>query len=137
MTTSDQRRHILGTGFAFPLEGMKFNPDDDYRACLICGAVYQSWFDRNHRYLPVGLLKNKRAAIGKEKRQKWAINHARTHSIYEHQLLRKSGMSMTPEAAKKLAAFGLIPISDMLVNYEEVSGALLESSPVPVDDSEE
>ena len=133
---SSERRHILGTGFAFPIEGMKFNPDNDYRACLICGAVYQSWFDRNHRYLPVGLLKNKRAAIAKELRDKWARKHALTHSYYEHELLKKSGLSMTLEAAQKLTAFGLIPISDMMVGYEEVNAALFESSPVPTTDSE-
>ena len=133
---SDARRHILGTGFAFPIEGMKFNPDNDYVCCLICGAVYQSWWDRNHFYLPVGLLKNQRAEIAKELRDKWAAKHAKTHSQREHELLRLSGLSMTPEAAKKLTAFGLIPISDMFQQVEEVSAALFESTPVPTNDSE-
>jgi hypothetical protein len=45
-------------------------------------------------------------------------------------MLKISGLTMTPEAAHKLAAFGLIPISDMVLN-EEVASALMESHPVP------
>lgn len=141
MISSDERRHLFGTGFAMPIEGMKFNPDKDYRACLICGAVYQSWLDRNYQALPVGPLKQKLAARAKEQRGNWAVKHAGTHSIYEHELLKKSGLSMTPEAAKKLAAFGLLPLSDMMIDYlimgGETTAALRESVPIPITDVEE
>jgi len=47
---------------------------------------------------------------------------------------------MTPEAAKKLAAFGLLPVGDMATpegnESDEIRVALLESSPMPTDDSE-
>jgi hypothetical protein len=42
---------------------------------------------------------------------------------------------MTPEAANKLAAFGLLPILDM-VEDEEVQIALFESNSMPADDSQ-
>lgn len=138
--SSDQNRHILGSGFAQPIEGMKFNPDKDYRACLICGAVYQSWLDRNYQHLPVGPFKENLAARAKEQRDRWADNHARKHTRYEHELLKMSGLSMTPGAAKKLAAFGLLPISDMMLDFfagGEITAALKESVPVPIVDSEE
>lgn len=123
-----------------PIEGMKFNPDKDYRACLICGAVYQSWLDRNYQHLPVGPYKKRLAASAKQRRDNWADKHARTHSYYEHVLLKMSGLSMTPEAAKKLAAFGLLPISDMMLDFYsggEITAALKESVPIPVVDAED
>jgi hypothetical protein len=49
-------------------------------------------------------------------------------------------MSMTPEAAKKLVAFGVIPISDMATptgnETDEIRVALLESTPVPNNDAD-
>lgn len=41
---------------------------------------------------------------------------------------------MTPEAAFKLAAFGIISLSDLLVD-EEVAAALLLSSSIPTNDA--
>jgi hypothetical protein len=127
---------LLGTGFAFPVKGFDFEPNCDYRACLICGAVFQSWLDRH----PVAPLKSK----ARRWRQEWADNHSKKHSRIEHERLRASGMSMTPTAANKLAAFGLIPISDMfelsvhqaIAERGELAAALLESTPIPIYDAE-
>lgn len=129
---------LFGTGFAQRIQGMDFDPSCDYRACLICGAVYQSKLDRS----PVAPQ-----ALTRAMRQRWADKHAKTHPELEHKLLRVSGMSMTPAAANKLAAFGLLPISDMMsdliaAEYDiadrgEVLSALFESSPIPIIESED
>lgn len=108
---------------------MLFDPGSPYRACLICGAIYQSALDRSPA---VGPIKNRAAA----KRQRWADNHSKKHSRIEHERLRISGMSMTPTAANKLAAFGLLPISD-ISRRREVREALLEANSMPFNDSEE
>lgn len=53
----------------------------------------------------------------------------------EHYSLAMSGRWTTPEAAFKLAAYGIISLSDLLVD-DEVAVALMESSAVPKDDAE-
>lgn len=125
------RNSLIGSGFAVgleTLEGLLFKPNAPFRACLICGEVYQSAIDRN----PANEAERAEATI---QRQLWANRHAKTHTDREHHLLRISGNSMTPEAAKKLAAYGLIPVGDMIMS-EEHEEALLESKPIPIDDAE-
>jgi hypothetical protein len=108
---------------------MLFDPAKDYRACLICGEIFQSFLDRlEYRDLDV-------VADARRFRDEWARKHAKQHSEKEHHLLAISGNTMTPEAANKLAAFGLLPILDM-VEDEEVQIALFESNSVPTDDSQ-
>jgi len=117
---------LIASGYAVGLsylEGFRFRADKPFRACLLCGEVYQTEDDRLE--LPV-------SAIG---RQAWADGHAKTHSDREHLLLKLSGNSMTPEAANRLAAFGIIPVSDMVLS-EEHEAALRESNSMPTDDAE-
>jgi len=119
---------MISSGFAVglqSLEGLNFEPDKPFRACLICGRVFQSELDRS------GL--NELWAL--ENREAWAAKHAKAHSDREHHMLRISGLSMTPEAAKKLAAYGVIPVLDAVTN-NETEQALFESSPIPQDDAE-
>jgi predicted component of type VI protein secretion system len=70
------------------------------------------------------------AALAKQNRDAWAKTHAYTHTVQEHRQLKLSGRTMTPEAANKLAAYGVIPIVDMVLS-DEHSAALRESKAVP------
>lgn len=117
----------IATGLAVGLKeiGIEFEPDKPFVCCVICGAIRQTPHDRTNKNVLWG-LRNRRA---------WAEKHRKLHSEREHRQLRNSGLSMTPEAAKKLAAFGVIPVMDMVMN-EETAVALLESSPIPTDDAE-
>lgn len=108
---------------------MEFDPGRSYRACLICGNIFQSTLDRLEYVSPDVVVD------AKKQRDRWAELHAKRHTSREHYMLQLSGNTMTPEAAKKLAAFGLLPIIDM-VEDDEVQIALLESSPMPTDDSD-
>jgi hypothetical protein len=51
-------------------------------------------------------------------RKEWSFKHARTHPQWEHDQLEKSGAYMTPDAAMKLASFGIISLSDMALSNE-------------------
>lgn len=121
--------HLYGTGFALKIEDMEFDPAKDYRACLICGDIFQSQLDRMEFKTPDLIVD------AKTSRDRWARLHARRHTNREHHTLALSEGSMLPEAANKLAAFGLLPIMDMVDN-DEVIVALFESNAMPKDDSE-
>ena len=117
---------LIASGFAVglsELEGLRFKPDKPFRACLICGDVYQTDADRNND--PLGAIS----------RQAWANTHAKTHSDREHRLLMLSGNVMTPEASHRLAAYGVIPVADMILSNEH-EVALRESKAIPTDDAE-
>jgi hypothetical protein len=107
------------------LPNLSFRTDCPYTGCRICGAVYQSELDRTPG-------KDIEALNG---RRLWSFKHAKTHTPQEHYLLQISGSWCTPEAAKKLAAFGVIALTDMVLS-EEHAQAMLESSPVPANDAE-
>lgn len=122
------------------LTGLVFDPNKDHTSCLVCGVVFQSDYDRN----PVVQFENNKGlfrsvaevelyALGL--RKEWAANHAKTHSEREHRQLKASGRFCTPEAAHKLAAFGLVSLVDLVID-EEVADALAKSSAVPTDDAE-
>lgn len=123
--------NVFGTGFAFGLDtlsGLEFDKDKPFRACLLCGALYQARADR------VALLP-KQVAIAAWERQKWATKHAKQHTTLEHEQFKASKLLIMPLAAKRLAPFGVIPIGDSLIN-EEIQRALFESNPIPDDDAE-
>jgi hypothetical protein len=123
--------HVIGTGFAVGLEvveGLQFDPSKPNVFCRICGAVFQGPLDRT----AVGVLQE---ALALSERKAWSHRHAKTHSAYEHRMLAESGRFYTPEAAVKLAPFGIISMSDAWAD-EEIAQALYESNPIPQNDVE-
>jgi len=128
-----RRLRLVGTGFTSGLKtlpGLQFDPEFPYTACLLCGEVYQSVIDRK---VPAGAtpINSLLAKVAKERRDVWARSHAaQEHTTREHTQLALSGRTMTPEAAFTLAAFGLIPLIDMVID-EEVSDALARSNAIP------
>lgn len=120
---------IIGHGLAVGLdrlEGLLFDPAKPYRFCRICGDIYQTEADRVDN--PVVLDVQTRQTL-------WSSSHARTHTENEHLSLRLSGRYMTPDAAIKLAAFGIVSIVDLALD-NEVQAAYGESKSIPKDDCE-
>lgn len=78
--------------------------------CGICGAIF------HHDDIEV--------------RRAWSFKHADGHSEREHKLLALSGHSMTPEAALRLAPYGIVDVTAATTSQEHEQ-AYLESKPVP------
>src|SRR5688500_15096981 len=148
-------RRLVGHGMAVghdELTNLEFNVHGEYTYCRICGAIFQSELDRANvelreridastKALTVEQLREltalyqKSLAIAQEKRRNWSKQHAKSHTDLQHQMMQYSGRFCTPEAAYKLAAFGIIPLSDMVLD-DEIEGAMYESKAVPTDDAE-
>ncbi len=66
----------------------------------------------------------------------WRERHNKTHSDEEHLTFASSGLTFTPEAAEKLAPFGLVPVGDSTMVNTEVGQALENAPRAPVNDVE-
>jgi hypothetical protein len=129
---------VKGAAFGLEeLEGLKFMIDREFTACLICGDVFQSAYDRHPLEKISGFLPNLQAValFAASLRKEWSHKHAKEHPERVHQALRDSGRFYTPEAAIKLAAFGIISAADLAMD-DEVNDALRQSSPIPTDDAQ-
>jgi len=120
---------VLTVGRIGELTGLQFDPTCNHAGCGICGEVFQSPLDR----LQSPTVGEWSKAL--ELRTEWRIRHAGTHTAAQHRQLRLSGLFALPEAAQKLASYGIIPLTDT-VRHDEVSHALLESPRAPSDDVE-
>lgn len=126
--------NLIATGCAVglgQLSNFLFRPDKPFRACLLCGSIRQDGLDRtiNSDSDLMTVL------AAKDRRDEWARRHARVHSAAEHNALAQSGLSMTPEAASRLAAYGVIPLAD-LAQDSNIAQAMLEASAIPTVDAE-
>jgi hypothetical protein len=104
--------------------------DREYAACRICGDIFQPWLNTdtpNHAYTP-----EVRLAADIEILQ-WRNKHNLKHSDRQHKLFIQSGRTLSPEAAIRLAPFGLVPVGDS--GDEEIIQALAEAPRAPVDDA--
>ena len=110
------------------LTGFVFDPSKNHAGCGICGEVFQSILDR----LQWPTYEEWQRAL--DMRTEWRIKHARTHSSAQHRQLKESGLFALPEAAGKLASFGIIPLTDTIL-HDEVAHALLEAPRAPTDDA--
>lgn len=118
------------------LPGLVFDIDACYTGCLICGEVYQSRLDRKVRRIKDGEMPNllnkyeSYVYLAKELRQRWTVEHAKTHTDQEHAQLKASGAFCTPEAALKLTPLGIFPLDDA----SDATIAMLEAPRAPLDD---
>jgi hypothetical protein len=120
-------RHVVATGFAVGLDSLtnfEFRPDKPFRACLICGAIFQKTLDRLY---PESLL-------AADERKQWAVKHAKQHPQHLHEQLRLSGNFALPEAAQRLQAFGIFSLNDLVLD-NEVAHALATAPRAPQDDA--
>lgn len=120
--------------------GLVFNVNAPYAACALCGAVYQSDLDRavvdpfNAPPQLWGLLYEDAAF---DRRARWRELHTRRyHTTNEVNAFEKwrqeTGFAFSPEAANKLAEFGIVSnhIND------ELHAALLAANPYPIEDAD-
>ena len=106
--------------------------DREYAACRICGAIFQSILNIKTSDVEYAPLIKLAATI---ETNEWRVKHNKRHSVREHMAFRASGLTLTPEAAIKLAPYGLVPVMDAYSNHEIVD-ALALAGRAPVDDVE-
>lgn len=135
-------KQLVMHGMALGLDSLTnllFDNNKPYSGCCICGAVFQSAYDRAPAHFVTPRQFPTFAAVqdyAYELRREWSLQHAKTHSENQHRALKLSGRWATPEAALKLAAYGTIPLVDLAID-DEVSHALRESKPIPIDDAQD
>lgn len=119
------------------LTTLSIRKDREFAACRICGAIFQSWLNTD-AVDDAEYARNADIAIAAHiETDEWRRNHNLKHSEREHVAFRKTGLTMTPEAAHKLAPFGLVPIGDTIGAYgDEITCALFEAPRAPTDDVE-
>src|SRR5687768_17780246 len=121
------------------LTGFQFDPKKDHAYCRICGCVYQTDYDRSPELFKDSIeFAGSIFLLGRyaeSLRNHWSLRHSNTHSDQEHRHLALSGEWLTPEAAHKLAGFGIIDVAGSVTN-PEIEAAYRESSPVPTNDAE-
>lgn len=120
------------------LTNYDFIVEAPFRACRLCGAVYQSRLDRLAYY---ATDENDRAYYnlrGLERRERWEeLHNRRAHPHYSTELrhLIISGLPVTPEASTKLASYGIIPLGPTPYQ-DEIADALFEAPRAPINDVE-
>lgn len=119
---------LEGALFGKP-EELGFDPAYPYTYCRLCGEVYQKPQDRN----PHANLQD--ALDNMEIRRNWSHRHSKTHPDWLHKRLAISGLWCLPEAAEKLAAFGIAPVGSGVLD-DEVRHALALAPRLPSDDAE-
>ena len=112
------------------LTSLTIRKDREFAACRICGAIFQPWLNQlpDDEYIPL------HAAAASIEVLEWRNKHNSTHSDKEHILFNQSGRTLSPEAAIKLAPFGLVPLGSH--DDAEIAQALAEAPRAPVDDVE-
>src|SRR4051812_14424514 len=93
---------LTGLAIHTGLTNFTFDKDKPFACCLICGAVYQTNRDRDS-------VTSSQLIDALAIRNDWRQRHSRMHTQKEHELLAMSGQWCTPEAAQKLAPFGIVP----------------------------
>ena len=120
------------------LTNFLFDPSAPHTCCALCGAVFQQDIDRYPQGYATDAFDNNIHLVrsyAESLRKNWSHQHAKQHPIHEHEALKKSGRKLTPEAAIKLAAFGVISVIDAVMD-DEIEHAYLESKPIPTDDAQ-
>lgn len=130
--------HGLAVGLE-SLTNFKFQAHNPHTYCRICGALFQSDFDRNPEEFVSDdsndITLSDVISYATLKRKRWSQYHAATHSSQEHDLLVKRNLWLTPDAAYRLAAYGIIPLVDMVLN-DEIEDSLRQAPSIPTEDSE-
>ena len=126
--------------------GAEFDIDAEFAACRLCGAVYQSPLDRKvldyvskgYLYRVGNMWYGHSAGINcyqdaNWRRQRWRRLHERRyHTESEIAAFSKTGHAFTPEAAHRLAPYGIVPTGNM---SDEIVAALFEAPRAPADDA--
>ena len=132
-------RHVYVAGAMVgytALTNFEFDPNKPFAGCRICGDIFQTQFDRADPS-PTNTPQQVQAYHDycTELRKEWSLRHARKHHDYQHRSLVLSGAWCTPEAAQRLAAYGVIALTDMVMN-DEVEHALRVAPRAPTADAQ-
>jgi hypothetical protein len=101
-----------------------FHPKAAFSGCCICGAVFQSELDRKVFHGYATPAEQVQATVA---RRNWSNQHAsKMHTQKEHDQLAASGRFCTPEAAHKLAPYGIITLTD---SFHEENRQAQEAAP--------
>lgn len=110
----------------------QFDPSAPICGCRLCGAVYQTKYHRElhmHRRLTDMGDPPKLLQLVLDLNNIWREQHTKSeHTLAEIEELAKTGAAFTPEAANKLAPFGVIPMGNM---SQEIVDALYEADRKP------
>ena len=124
--------HTIVGGTA--LTNFTFRKDRPWAGCQICGEVFQPKFNMEADEYAFHADLNKKLAAEDEITD-WREKHNKTHTAKEHIDLRRSGMTFTPEAARRMAPLGVVPVVDAL-QYEEIAQAMKEAPRAPLTEIE-
>ena len=120
-------RHMWLEGAALPttlaLDGFAFEPSKPHSYCNICGDYFQSELDRLSLPLPSEVY------AAAELRRRWSVKHSGSHTSAEHRSYKASGLFMLPEAALRLIPFGIVPISDIVLDESNSSRQAASEAP--------
>lgn len=107
------------------LPGLKFRANKPHAFCCICGDVYQHPDDRLLEWSPIHQWRH----------DDWRTRHTKArHTEHEVNSFRLSGLSLTPEAAHRLAPYGVISLDGLF--DAGLASAMAEAPRAPVDDAE-
>lgn len=115
------------------LTSLTIRKDREFAACRICGVVFQARLAielSDEEWGSSPLLFEHAVAI---ETKEWRERHNKTHSEREHREFVASGRTFSPEAAHRLAPFGLVSLD---VGDSEVAHAMLVAPRAPYDDVE-
>lgn len=119
--------------------GLTIRKDRNLAACRICGAIFQPKYFMHAPDEIFGEFTDanmKRIYDGEREILDWRAEHNKKHTDEEHLRFATSGLLFTPEAAEKLAPFGLVPVSDVTMGNMEVAQALEGAPRAPFNDAE-
>lgn len=110
---------MKGPVIGLPAE-IPFRSDREYTFCRICGALYQPPQERlpAEKYTQEAIRKSAKLQRG------WALEHNKTHPLWEHRQLELSGRFLTPEATLALVPYGVIPLTDLVMSDENEAAGL-------------
>lgn len=115
--------HVTPPGLTYEMNET-FNPRAAFTGCCICGVVFQSPLDRKVYHGYASPQEQVQATVA---RRNWSQQHAsKMHTQKEHDDLAASGRFCTPEAAHKLAPYGVVTLSD---SFHEENRAAQEEAP--------
>lgn len=116
------------------LTSLSVRKDREFAACRLCGAIFQARLAielSDEEWESDPSLFEQAVAV---ETAEWRSKHNRKHSEKEHLAFSKRGLTFTPEAAIKLAPFGLVPVAD--ATDPEIAQALAEAPRAPINDVE-
>ena len=136
--------------------GARFNALAPFKACRLCGAVYQSQLDLDQYELwlandgfsigsvfnPTTFNKYKRLELdAHDRRERWLMLHnRRKHNnaldLIRLETLHRDGKPFTPEAAHILSSYGIFSMGDSAVDDDEVVHAMGTAPRAPINDPE-